>query len=266
MELVEGETSRSAEARRRAARRGARDRAADRRGARRGARAGHHPPRPEARQHQDPARGQGQGARLRPGEGDARRRDVRLRARAVAVAHPRTPAPRTASSSAPPPTCRPEQARGKPVDKRADIWAFGVVLYEMLDGQAPVRRRDGQRRAGRRAQGRARLGALPAATPPAIRHLLRRCLAREPKSRQPAVSPDGQWVAFLVHDNEIRRVRLSGGASTRLGTIPGSSAALSWASNDEILLEVLDATPGDPSAERGRWRAAGARPARRRGL
>ncbi len=55
---------------------------------------------------------------------------------------------------------------------------------------------------------------------------------------QPAISPDGKWVAFLFHFEEVRKVRLSGGASIRLWTLPAFSASLTWASDDEILLEL----------------------------
>ena len=77
----------------------------------------------------------------------------------------------------------PEQARGKPVDKRADIWAFGVVLFEMLAGQ---RLFDGETVSDVLAAVLAReidWSRLPAETPPAVRHVLERCLERDPRQR-----------------------------------------------------------------------------------
>jgi eukaryotic-like serine/threonine-protein kinase len=77
----------------------------------------------------------------------------------------------------------PEQAAGKPVDKRADIWAFGVVLYEMLTGQ---RLFDGETVSHTLAdvlRAPIDFGKLPKDTPPAIRNLVERCLDRNVKNR-----------------------------------------------------------------------------------
>jgi len=77
----------------------------------------------------------------------------------------------------------PEQAKGLAVDKRADIWAFGVVLYEMLTGG---RLFDGDSVPETLAgvlKNPIDLEALPPDVPPAIRRLLRRCLERSPKNR-----------------------------------------------------------------------------------
>lgn len=77
----------------------------------------------------------------------------------------------------------PEQARGQPVDKRADVWAFGAVLYEMLTGRGCFE--GGTVSDVLAAVLRADIDwtALPAGTPRGVRRLLTRCLERDPQRR-----------------------------------------------------------------------------------
>ncbi len=77
----------------------------------------------------------------------------------------------------------PEQARGRAADKRADIWAFGVVLYEMLVGRPLFSGETVTETIASVIKDPLRLDALPPATPPALRRLLARCLERDPKLR-----------------------------------------------------------------------------------
>ena len=77
----------------------------------------------------------------------------------------------------------PEQARGKAVDRRADIWAFGVVLFEMLAGQRAFKGDDVSDVLAAVLRQEIDWKALPAGTPRPIRRLLERCLERDPKRR-----------------------------------------------------------------------------------
>jgi eukaryotic-like serine/threonine-protein kinase len=265
----------------------------------------------------------------------------------------------------------PEQAKGRPVDKRADIWAFGAVLYEMLTGRRAFDGDDVQDLLVAVLSRDVDWGALPADTPQSIRTLLRRCLERDPKRRlrdigeawlvlsnpggpavatpqvaapfasrsalvllgvlgaaclalgllwyrsapaaaltdapavrfplvsdralrvstgntqpfgvspdgrtvvfsaedgtglhlwvrtidaveprrlegtqgalQPAISPDGAWVAFVVGNYQIRKMRISGGVVTTVASVDNVTAALTWLSNDEIVFEMIGMLDG----------------------
>jgi serine/threonine protein kinase/tetratricopeptide (TPR) repeat protein len=77
----------------------------------------------------------------------------------------------------------PEQARGAAVDKRADIWAFGVVLYEMLTGERLFAEASVVDTLSAVMRKEIDLGKLPVETPPRLRELVARCLERDPKLR-----------------------------------------------------------------------------------
>ena len=102
----------------------------------------------------------------------------------------------------------PEQARGKAVDKRTDIWAFGCVLYELLTGKQAFQGDTVTEILAAVLRGEPDWPALPAATPTNVRDLLRRCLQKDKTcacemratphrdsggSRGSNPGPDGHW-------------------------------------------------------------------------
>ncbi|HVL66741.1 MAG TPA: protein kinase [Vicinamibacterales bacterium] len=77
----------------------------------------------------------------------------------------------------------PEQAKGRVVDRRADVWAFGAILFEMLTGRRAFEGDDVSDVLASVLKSDPEWHALPPALPPAVRRLLRRCLEKDPKKR-----------------------------------------------------------------------------------
>ncbi len=116
----------------------------------------------------------------------------------------------------------PEQARGRPADKRADMWAFGCVLYEMLSGVRAFSGQDVSETLAAVIRGEPDWHALTDETPAPIRRLLRRCLAKDPKGRLSDAS-----MARLEIDEALSGPQLDIPAAQ---TTSGQQERFAWAS------------------------------------
>jgi Tol biopolymer transport system component len=129
----------------------------------------------------------------------------------------------------------PEQARGREVDKRADIWAFGCVLYELVSGRRPF---DGETTADVIS---AILSHEPdwtvlSGAPPAVQRLVRRCLEKDPRRRlrdiadarielEDPVPASGVTSPLAVRESRPRRAFL---ATAIVAVVALAAAATAW--------------------------------------
>ncbi|MBZ5590463.1 MAG: serine/threonine-protein kinase [Acidobacteriia bacterium] len=159
----------------------------------------------------------------------------------------------------------PEQARGKAVDKRADIWAFGCLLYEMLTGKRLFAGETTSDTLAAVLRQEVDLAELPAELPTPIRPLLARCLERDPKRRlrdigearvaieeglsgatRPRVPPSGEIAA--AHEAHLGSAVGSGAAPARHFREAALWVALALAASAVLALWLRSSAPRLQSA------------------
>ncbi|HSM52261.1 MAG TPA: protein kinase, partial [Thermoanaerobaculia bacterium] len=134
----------------------------------------------------------------------------------------------------------PEQARGQRVDRRADTWSFGVVLWEMLTGRKLFEGQTVSDVLASVLKEAPDLEALPAAVPPKLRQLLARCLDKDPRGRLQAIGearvalerPLGELAPAkteAANSGQTKRSRIAAAVGWALAAVGlGAAALLLW--------------------------------------
>ena len=135
----------------------------------------------------------------------------------------------------------PEQARGKSVDKRADIWAFGVVVFEMLTGRRAFEGEMTSDVLAKLIEREPDWTALDGSVPPRLRELLRRCLKKDPKARLRDVGEARLWIDELLSGvtEETGPAVISVAAGAVSGSVPAPRARSAFARLAPWLVTVL---------------------------
>ncbi len=120
----------------------------------------------------------------------------------------------------------PEQARGKAVDKRSDIFSFGCVLFEMLTGAQPFSGETATDSLGATLHKEVNLALLPPTTPPTVRLLLARCLTKDRANRLHDIADARVELAQAIADPSGTSLGLGTGYAAGSRRRPGLNRAL----------------------------------------
>jgi len=148
----------------------------------------------------------------------------------------------------------PEQARGRVVDRRTDIWSFGVVLFEMLTGHRAFPGEDASETLASVIKEQPDWNLLPVGTPLRVRELLRRCLAKVPQQRLQAIGDARLEIeetpASTVEEREQAAVPLISGRRSRRANFLVPTLVFAAVALGTTLAWVLKPAPKSPPVVR----------------
>jgi hypothetical protein len=142
----------------------------------------------------------------------------------------------------------PEQARGKTLDKRTDIWSFGCVLYECLTGKAAFRGETISDTLASILKSEANYALLPERTPPRVRELLQRCFEKDGRNRLRDIG-----------DARLELQRSIAGHESLSGAMPAAVEPQSTPARRRLLPAVTAAVIVGAALGAGAWALLGGR-------